>query len=76
MVSHYRREREQGREQAEKMEARRASTPSSRLQRGNGQSSLGPSRQQTAGIGDEPQVARARQGTRRCPALPHPHPKL
>lgn len=28
---------------------------------------------QGAGMGDEPQVARDRQGARRCPALPHPH---
>lgn len=41
-----------------------------------GQEEKQPGSFQGVGMGDKPQVARDGQGAGRCPAFPHPHPKL
>ena len=46
------------------------------LQDAKGQREKQPGPFQGVGMGDKPQVARGGQGAGRCPAFPHPHPKL
>lgn len=74
MVSHYRQAGGRGRKQAGKMEARRASSLSSGVQRGSRKSRLGPSTERAWGT--SPRWHAAGRGPRRCPAFPHPHLKL
>lgn len=76
MVSHSRQRRmKREKEHQGKMEARQTSPPSSRLQRGSGQSSPKPF--QGVGMGENrPQAARDSQGTGDAQHAPPTHCKL